>query len=103
MIGFDIMNISITYEIQQLLRKKVEAGQFPSEEAVVNAALMRFLKEESATPQSDATELHEERLPGPFLEDEAISAPTDLPRPGQAVACTSLRAEARHPDLFPGE
>jgi Arc/MetJ-type ribon-helix-helix transcriptional regulator len=97
------MNVSLTHDLKDLVRKKVESGQFPSEEAVVNAALRRFLTEESATPPGDATELRGGRLPGPFLEDETVLAPSDLPRPGQVVACTLLRDEARSPDLFPGE
>ena len=101
--GFKIMDIALADDLRRLLRKKVESGQFPSEEAVVNAALRRFLAEESATPPGDATEPREGRLPGPFLEDEAVLAPSDLPRPGQVVACTFLRDEARSPDLFPGE
>src|SRR4051812_25493460 len=58
---------------------------------------------ETTRAEAAGTEPQEERLPGPFLEDEAIPAPTDLPRPGQAVARTSRRVDARYPDLFPGE
>src|SRR5438046_2502599 len=53
------MNIAHTDDLQRLLRKKVETGQFPNEEAVVEEALRRFLIEEphhGQTPVSSATE-----------------------------------------------
>ena len=98
------MNISLTDELKDFVQKKVASGAFPSEEAVINAALKQFLlSAELAAPPIGATGLCDERLPGPFLEDEAIPAPMDLPRPGQVVARTYLRDKSRSPDLFPGE
>src|SRR3954468_11501842 len=41
-----MMNIALTDDIQRLLRKKVEDGQFPNEEAVVEEALRHFLIKE---------------------------------------------------------
>ena len=38
-----MMNIALTDDLQRLLRKKVENGQFPNEEAVVEEALRLFL------------------------------------------------------------
>jgi Arc/MetJ-type ribon-helix-helix transcriptional regulator len=46
--GLPIMNIALTDDLQRLLRKKVENGQFPNEEAVVEQALRLFLIEEPA-------------------------------------------------------
>ena len=40
-----MMNIALTDDLQRLLRKKVENGQFPNEEAVVEQALRLFLVE----------------------------------------------------------
>jgi hypothetical protein len=53
------MNIALTDDLQGLLRKKVEDGQFPTEEAVVEAALRHFLIVEpaqGAPPPSTAAE-----------------------------------------------
>ncbi len=57
--GFPMMNIALTDDLQRLLRKKVENGQFPNEEAVVEQALRSFLTEEpdqGPPPTSPATE-----------------------------------------------
>ena len=53
------MNIALTDDLQRLLRKKVENGQFPNEQAVVEQALRLFLIEEpdqGQTPMSSTTE-----------------------------------------------
>jgi Arc/MetJ-type ribon-helix-helix transcriptional regulator len=53
------MNIALTDDLQRLLRKKVENGQFPNEQAVVEEALRHFLIEETDQRQvlmSSATE-----------------------------------------------
>ena len=42
------MNVALTDDLQRLLRKKVEDGQFPNEEAVVQQALRSFLVEDPA-------------------------------------------------------
>jgi Arc/MetJ-type ribon-helix-helix transcriptional regulator len=46
-----MMNIALTDDLQRLLRKKVENGQFPNEQAVVEQALRRFLIEEPGQGQ----------------------------------------------------
>jgi len=61
-----MMNIALTDELQRLLRKKVENGQFPNEQAVVEQALRLFLIEEpdqGHPPMSSATEPDEESRP----------------------------------------
>jgi Arc/MetJ-type ribon-helix-helix transcriptional regulator len=53
------MNIALTDDLQRLLRKKVEDGQFPNEQAVVERALRLFLIEnpdQDRAPMSSATE-----------------------------------------------
>jgi Arc/MetJ-type ribon-helix-helix transcriptional regulator len=58
-----MMNIALTDDLQRLLRKKVENGQFPNEEAVVEQALRLFLIEEpdnGQPPMSPATEPEKE-------------------------------------------
>jgi hypothetical protein len=52
---------------------------------------------------SDAAGQASERLPGPFIEDEAMSAPGDLARSGQEIACLYLPGVTRQPDLFPSD
>jgi Arc/MetJ-type ribon-helix-helix transcriptional regulator len=101
-----MMNIALTDDLQRLLRRKVENGQFPSEDAVIEAALKLFLIEEpnKEPPQtSPVTDLQKGRLPGPFIEDTSIPAPGDLPRSGQNVVCRYLHDVTRQPDIFPGE
>jgi len=54
-----MMNIALTDDLQRLLRKKVENGQFPNEEAVIEEALTLFLIEEpdvGQAPTSSATD-----------------------------------------------
>jgi Arc/MetJ-type ribon-helix-helix transcriptional regulator len=97
------MNIALTDDLQQLLRKKVANGQFPDEEAVVKEALRQFLTGGGYPSASHPRELDQERLPGPFLEDEAVLALVDLPRPGQALARTAEPVARRHPDCVSGE
>ena len=89
------MNIALTDDLQRLLRKKVEDGQFPNEEAAVEEALRRFLIEEpdqgqpamSATtePQKDDDE-DSQRWRGvyalEFPEEVLFTKPIDI-RPEQ--------------------
>ncbi len=51
----------------------------------------------------EAMKIREERLPGPFLEDEMTGAPVDLPRPGPSVPRSCVWDAVRHPDLAYGE
>ena len=65
-----MMNIALSDELQRLLRRKVDNGEFPNEEAVVVEALEYFLLQEppeGRRPTSSPTEIIEERLPGPFI------------------------------------
>ena len=100
------MNITLTDDLQRLLRKHVETGRFPDEEAVVHEALMRFLGSEllQGRPQAGPpVEVLESRSPSPFLEDEAILTPVDLPRPGQHVAGPTIPVVTRQPTLLLSE
>src|SRR5208337_3415073 len=57
--GLTMMNIALTDDLQRLLKKKVENGQFPNEQAVVEEALRLFLIEKpdkGRPPTSSATE-----------------------------------------------
>jgi Arc/MetJ-type ribon-helix-helix transcriptional regulator len=58
-----MMNITLTDDLERLLRKKVENGQFPNEQAVVEQALRLFLIEkpdQGESPTISATELEKE-------------------------------------------
>jgi hypothetical protein len=77
------MNIVLAKDIQRLLRKKVETGQFPDEEAVIDAALRRFLVEEpdnGQAPGSAAIEAlqHQEDDAAPWRGVFAVELPEDV-------------------------
>lgn len=96
------MNISISADIERLLKKKVEAGTYPSQEAAVEAALARFLADDQE-PLGAATR-RETRVPGPFLEeDEAAEAAFDSPRLGEVVHRSCVWDEGRPPNPTPSE
>ena len=40
------MNVSLTDELKDFVQKEIETGQYPSEEAVIEAALKRFRDQE---------------------------------------------------------
>jgi Arc/MetJ-type ribon-helix-helix transcriptional regulator len=99
------MNIALTDDLQRLLRRKVENGQFPDEEAVVREAVRVYLVGEAgAHPQTGRTvQGPEQRTPGPFLVDDMVLPPVTLPRSG-VDGVSSCRDDAtRLPDRFPGE
>lgn len=57
------MNIAVSADLEDLVRKKVENGQFPNEQAVVEQALRLFLSEapdQGQAPMSSATEPNSE-------------------------------------------
>lgn len=100
------MNIALKDDLQQLLRKKVENGEFPNGEAVVEAALKCFLIQEPSRERRQASSPSrtlEARLPGPFIEDQTALTLVELPRHGREIACASLEDATRQPTLFPGE
>jgi hypothetical protein len=103
----DLSNITLSDEIQRLLRSRVESGQFPSQEALIEAALRSFLIEEPAQEvpgKGQAAEPQPKRVPSPFILDEWVFGPGDIPRrPGREVDCVFLRGEKRRPDRYPGE
>jgi Arc/MetJ-type ribon-helix-helix transcriptional regulator len=104
--GLTLLTVVLADDLQRLLRSKVENGDFPNEEAVVEEAVKCFLAQEPSRGrrQGDSpTEILEVRLPGPFLEVQTTLAPIELPRPGREVACSSLPDGTRRPTLFPGE
>jgi Arc/MetJ-type ribon-helix-helix transcriptional regulator len=99
------MNIAVTDDLQRLLRRKVESGQFPDEEAVVCEALRTYLTGEPHGHSQIGTAVRhqDQRAPGPFIEDEMVLPPMTLPRPGSEVARSCLVDATRLPDRFPGE
>jgi Arc/MetJ-type ribon-helix-helix transcriptional regulator len=105
--GVDLSDVVLPDDLQQALINRVESGQFPSKGALIEKALRSFLIEEPAqeAPEEDrATEPQPERLPSPFILDEWVFGPGDIPRSGgRRVRCRFLRDETRWPDRFPGE
>jgi Arc/MetJ-type ribon-helix-helix transcriptional regulator len=76
--GLTLMNVVLTDALQRLLRSKVENGDFPNEEAVVEEAVRCFLAQEPSQGHRQgnaSTEVVQVRLPGPFLEDQTTLAP----------------------------
>ena len=100
------MNVALTDDLEQLLRSKVENGQYPDEESVVREALRRFLIDapsDRGSRTSGVTAPVEKRQPSPFLDDTMTVAPHDLPRSGREIACDYRSDEKRQPDVFPRE
>jgi putative addiction module CopG family antidote len=46
--GIFIVNVSLTNDLKKFVRSKVQSGAFPSEEAVIEAALRRLQHEEGS-------------------------------------------------------
>ncbi len=105
--GVDLSDVVLPDDLQRALISKVESGQFPSQGAVIEEALRLFLIEEPAQEASESdrtTEPQPERLPSPFILDEWVFGPGDIPRrPAREVDCVFLRGEKRRPDRYPGE
>jgi hypothetical protein len=99
------MNLTLTDDLQRLLRSEVEKGQFPDEEAVVREAVRLFLTSgtQGHPPTGTLPQPQDQRTPGPFLADEMVLPPVTLPRPDADDACSCLEDAARWPDRFPGE
>ena len=45
------MNVSLSNDLKDFVREKVQNGEFPSEEAVVEAALRRYQEQEAPAPE----------------------------------------------------
>jgi hypothetical protein len=105
--GVDLSDVVLPDDLQRALISKIESGQFPSKGAVIEQALRSFLIEEPAqeAPEGDhATGPQPERLPGPFILDEWVFGPGDIPRSGgRRVGCRFLHDETRWPDRSLGE
>jgi Arc/MetJ-type ribon-helix-helix transcriptional regulator len=105
--GVDLSNVVLPDDLQQAVISRVESGQFASHEALIEEALRSFLIEKPAreAPERErATEPQPKRLPSPFILDEWVFGPGDIPRrPGREVDCVFLPGEKRRPDRYPGE
>jgi hypothetical protein len=68
------MHVAVSDDLFRLLRARVENGQFPSEEAVVQEAIRFFLigsSPQDSAPQYAVRVDQVERVPGPFLVCES--------------------------------
>jgi Arc/MetJ-type ribon-helix-helix transcriptional regulator len=64
------MNVSLSNELYDFVRKKVESGQFPSEEAVLEEAVRRFRQEDQDGRAANDTEISK---PEDLIDSEAIA------------------------------
>ena len=64
------MNVSLTNDLRDFVRQKVESGRFPSEEAVLQEAVRRFLQEEQDGSRAAAAEM---TTPEDLIDHEAIA------------------------------
>jgi Arc/MetJ-type ribon-helix-helix transcriptional regulator len=100
------MNFALTGDLERLLRKMVEDGRFPNEEAVVQQALRSFLVEDPAQGVSQKRlppAIQEERQPGVLIEDDTALGAFEIPRDGRELTSPRLLEPMRLPDRFPGE
>lgn len=103
----DLSGVTLSDELRLLVISKVESGQFASEAAVVEAALRSYLIEGAAEEIPESSRVassRPQRAPSPFIEDEWVLGPGDIPRQsGREVECLFLPGKMRQPDLYPGE
>jgi Arc/MetJ-type ribon-helix-helix transcriptional regulator len=50
-----MMNVALTDDLQRLLQRRIDNGEFPNDESVVEAALKRFLVSEPSQGHSQMT------------------------------------------------
>ena len=62
------MNVSLDNDLIDFVRQKVESGQFPSEEAVLQEAVRRFRREDQDRGHSDTRAVCPD-----LIDDEAIA------------------------------
>ncbi len=56
------MNVSLSSDLRDFVRKKVKSGDFPSEEAVLQEAVRRFQQDEQPGPGSDEKAVAEDLI-----------------------------------------
>jgi putative addiction module CopG family antidote len=64
------MNVSLTDDLREFVRQKVDSGQFPSEEAVLQEAVRRFRQ---ADQNGDGTDDVDQAAPDDLIDHEAIA------------------------------
>lgn len=102
----EVSDLVLPEDLRQLLTSKVESGQYPSKNALIEEALRSFLVERPGQEDQEgieATRSQSTREPSPFIEDEGVFGPGDIPRTGQKIGCRFLDHPTRWPDRFPGE
>ena len=56
------MNVSLSNDLRDFVRKKVKSGDFPSEEAVLQEAVRRFQQDDQPGPGSDEKAMAEDLI-----------------------------------------
>jgi putative addiction module CopG family antidote len=64
------MNVSLTDDLREFVRRKVESGQFPSEEAVLQEAVRRYRQADQNGSRPDDAE---QATPDDLIDHEAIA------------------------------
>jgi putative addiction module CopG family antidote len=64
------MNVSLTNDLRNFIRQKVENGEFPSEEAVLQEAVRRFRQQEQNVDAPDDTK---KATPEELIDHEFIA------------------------------
>ena len=100
------MNVALTADLERLLRKKVEDGQFPDEEAVVQEALRSFLVKDEPRPSTVRPPWGRPLTNGfqaPSSRMTSILVRSRSPRDLPEAASFARLNPVRWPDRFPGE
>ena len=71
------MNVSLTDELKEFIQKKIESGQYRSEEAVIEAALERLRDQEDGARKTVPT--LDELIDQEFVESWPVRPSTELP------------------------
>jgi putative addiction module CopG family antidote len=75
------MNISLTDELKDFLQRKIEDGEYPSEVAVIEAALKRFREQDNRSTNTVST--IDDLIDHEFVEYCVDVARRRLGRPGR--------------------
>lgn len=78
------MNLSLTPELERIIREKVASGEFASAEAVIAASLKQLEKNPSVTEPLPASEQRLSNLQALFDEVDRDPAPRTSPLPDDA-------------------
>jgi putative addiction module CopG family antidote len=92
-----VMNISITNDLKKFVREKVQSGEFPSEDAVVEAALRKLREQETPALEGlidhEFVEFCEREGDDSVTLDEVLRATSTIPGSMAETIIEEERAE----------